>query len=50
MLHINERESRMQQYDSKYFARIPPTTLGGLVQKDNIQLFQNMGVLHIKLK
>ena len=39
----------MQQHDSKYFAcRLPPPQ--GWGQKVKIQLFQNMVMLHIKLK
>ena len=39
---------KMQQHDNKYFARRPtPMTLGNGVK---INLFQNMFMLHIKLK
>ena len=41
----------MQQYGSKYFARRPPSPDPGVWgQKVKIQLFQNMVMLHIKLK
>ena len=41
----------MQQYGSKYFACRPPSPdRGGWGQKVKIQLFQNMVMLHIKLK
>ena len=52
MLHINLRESRMQQHGGKYFAHRPPPSPypRGWIQKVEIQLFQNMVMLHIKLK
>ena len=41
----------LQQHGSKCFARRPsPTTLEDGVKRPNIQLFQNMIMLHIKLK
>ena len=46
----NYMESRMQQHGSKYFARRPPNWPWGWGQKIKIQLFQNMVMLHIKLK
>ena len=47
----NLRDSRMQQHDSKYFAPSPtPPDPGGWGQKVSIQLFQNMVMLHIRLK
>ena len=44
----NHRRSNMQ-HGSKYYARRPPTPNPG-GQKVKIQLFQNMVILHIKLK
>ena len=40
----------MQQLGSKYLARRPPPPPDPRGQKVNIQLFQNMVMLHIKLK
>ena len=40
----------MQQYGNKYFARSPAPPLDPGGQKIEIQLFQNMIMLHIKLK
>ena len=44
----------MQQYGSKYFARRPqplsPPHPDPMGQKVEIQLFQNMVMLHVKLK
>ena len=40
----------MQHHGSKYFAPIPLPIPWGWGQKVKIQLFQNMVMLHIKLK
>ena len=65
MFHIKLKEWRMQQHGSKYFARTPPpmplpwwvrskfnflNVDPGWGKTVKIQLFQNMGMLHIKFK